>query len=196
MKSTDMKNSITLLFLFVLSFSSISANYLDNNPSAVDPNVKGYSFNLIAMKADKIEGMMGTEDYTFCGSVFLDTRKNFNSNFNKKEHFFFKDQILKDGDLFMIPGAHRSSKILKYNSISDYYVALKFGKDWSQYYYNDIMGVQFEKEGEELGLENCNIKREIYEGNHRVTLYIELKPIYYDESLVQIPTDEQEGKNG
>lgn len=185
-----MKSPITLIALFLFTLTGYSNHLIvpsTVNPPAtltenpVDPNVKGYTYNLVALKGESIGGASTLD---FSGRIFLDGRKGYKANFKKKEHFNFENFTLTDGKVYKIPGEEKVSTLIKHKATKDYYVALKLGNAWSQYYYEDIMENRLVNVGSEIGLKNCNFKKEMfdYDNSWRVTAYFEIKPIYYDAS--------------
>ncbi len=199
-----MKSPLTLLMLLLIIVSGYSSDLVtpshittvetDKNP--VDPNVKGFTYNLVAIKGESVGGGATLE---YSGNIFLDGRKSYKANYKKGEHFNFEKFTMKDGQVYIIPGYHKSAKLIKHNRSKDYHVALKLGNAWSQYYYHDIMENRSVKVGSELGIKNCNFKKAVYdyENNWMVTAYFEIKPVYYDASksdddkqTIYITTDE------
>ena len=186
-----MKNPITLIACLLLALNISAAHLVTTPPSDLhpsnyidhpaDPNVKGYSYNLVAFKGESIGGAPTLD---FSGKIVLDGRRAYKYTFKKKEHFQFDNFALSDGQLYILPGYHQPAKLIKHSKSKDYYVALKFGNAWSQYTYDEIMANRSTEVGTDIGLENCNFKKEIYDYDNswKLTAYFEIKPIYYDAS--------------
>jgi len=194
-----------LLFLISLCLSAVDFSNSENlgllpynvSYNSVD-NVIGYKYNLWAIKATSL---CDDQTYSFTGRIFLDKRKTYKSTFDKGEHTFMYKFEFKNGETHFFGGNQDFSEVIKYDDIKNYYIALKFDRDWIHHTYDDIIKVQNFSAGKEVGCNSCNFSKVIYskENTWMFTLFYEIKPIYKNKkngTPALVPTKNQAVDNG
>jgi len=144
---------------------------------APSEHVIGYRYNLWALKATSLSG---EETYSFSGRIFLDKRKAFKAHYSKSEHSYLYKHKFRNGEVFHFNGKNKYTEVREYDHTKDFYVALKFDREWVHHSYEDILESVNDKEGLEIGCETCNFNMTTYDVNREwaFTLFYEIRPIY------------------
>lgn len=177
--------NLTLLFslgICIFGFSNVVSqdSPTEKTPPLIDDNIIGYKYNLWAMQATSL---INEDTYRFTGRIFLDKRKSYKATFDKKEHTFMYKYEFQNGGIHYFRGNDSFSKVVKHLDIKNYYIALKFDRDWVHHTYDDIIKNQNFKIKNEVGCKTCNFSTEIYnkDKSWKFTLSYEIRPIYKNE---------------
>lgn len=146
-----------------------------------DYKVIGYSYNLYAIQATRLNPNIPCGDCNIKGGTLLDPRKSYTSGFERDEYFLDDKKILAENEVFKIPGYFRNSEVKK-RDIEKYFMAFKLGNQWKNHHYDEIIEHSFRNQGASVGCNNCNFKNELFddENNCIIHAYYEIRPIYKD----------------
>ncbi len=170
--------------------------YASHSGSPIDQSdhVIGYKYNLWSLKATSLNG---EKSYSFSGRIFLDKRKNFKTHYSKSEHSYLYKHKFRDGEIFHFNGRHHYTEVKEYDQTKDFYIALKFDREWVHHSYEDILESISKQEGSEIGCETCNFSMTTYDvkRNWAFTLFYEIRPIYKEGYEPTVYTVEEVADN-
>ena len=171
-------------FIYIVLFISLFGSSLKAQDAENQQEVLGIAYNLFAVKAQKLEESKPFGQCRIPGGILLDPRKSYTSTFKKDEFFSDDAKVLKENEVFQLPGYFRMSEIYR-SDIKDYFIATKIANQWTNHSFEEILDSENLNQGEEIGCVNCNYRQEYFndEDNCVVSVFYQILPLRTKEKL-------------